>query len=129
MLHLPHLYVGPSKRGGRGVFTSRAVEKASIVELAPALVLSAEDREIIHQTRLHDYYFLWGGEGAAIALGYGSLYNHSAAPNVEYELDYDFDQIRFTTLRAVEPGEELLIDYLAGGGEELWFRPHAPGKD
>ena len=129
MLHLPHLYVGPSKLGGRGVFTSRAVEKGSVVELAPALVLSPEDRRAIHGTRLHDYYFLWDGEGAAIALGYGSLYNHSASPNLEYDIDYEFQQIRFVTLRPVEAGEELLIDYLAGGGEELWFSPEGSAGD
>ena len=123
MLHLPHLYVGPSKLGGRGVFTSQAIERGSVVELAPALILAADDRAAIHQTRLHDYYFLWNGEGAAIALGYGSLYNHSATPNLEYEMDYDFDQIRFSTIRPIAAGEELLIDYLSGGGEQLWFDP------
>ena len=129
MLHLPHLYVGRSKLGGRGVFTSLAIEEACVVELAPALILSPDDRRVIHQTHLHDYYFLWDGEGAAIALGYGSLYNHSATPNLEYEMDYDFEQIRFSTTRAVEEGEELLIDYLAGGGEQLWFSATRLGRD
>ena len=122
MLSVPHLYVGPSVLGGRGVFTAAAIPAGSIVELAPVIVVSAADRAVLHTTHLHDYYFEWAGDGAAIALGYGSLYNHAEAANLDYELDYDFEQIRFTALRDVGPGEELLIDYAAGGGREaLWF--------
>ena len=122
MLHFPHLYVGPSPLGGRGVFTAAEIPTGSIVELAPVILLSAADRTAVHKTHLHDYYFQWAGDGAAIALGYGSLYNHAEAANLEYELDYDFDQIRFTALRDIAASEELLIDYAAGGGRAaLWF--------
>ena len=122
MLHLPSLYLKPSARGGRGVFTSAEIVAGSIVELAPVIELTEEERKIIHATHLHDYYFLWDGAGAALALGYGSLYNHARAANVEYELDYDFGQIRFTAARDITAGEELLIDYMAGDEREgLWF--------
>ncbi len=122
MLHLPSLYLKPSARGGRGVFTSGAIPAESIVELAPVIELSEQDRQVIHATHLHDYYFLWDGAGAAIALGYGSLYNHAKEANLNYELDYDFGQIRFTAARDIVPGEELLINYMAGDEREgLWF--------
>ena len=121
MLHLPSLYVRPSPLGGRGIFTSALIPASGIVELAPVIELTAADRERIHATGLHDYYFIWGA-GAAIALGYGSLYNHSPSPNLDYELDYDFGQIRFSALRDIAAGEELLIDYKAGDEREgLWF--------
>ena len=124
MTHHPDLYLKPSPLGGRGVFTSSPIEADSIVELSPVIVLSETDRNLIHTTHLHDYYFLWDGEGAAIALGYGSLYNHSAAHNLDYELDYDFEQIRFKSLRDIAAGEELLIDYRSGDDREgLWFAP------
>ncbi|NJB86132.1 SET domain-containing protein [Lewinella marina] len=121
MLHLPFLYIRPSPLGGRGVFTAEAIAAGTVVELAPVVVLSAEDRQAIHATGLHDYYFVWDGEGAAIALGYGSLYNHSTTPNLDFEMDYDFDQIRFTARMPIAAGQELLIDYVVGGGEEVWF--------
>ena len=122
MLHLPFLYIKPSPRGGRGVFTSEAITAGSIVELAPVIELTEEDRRAIHATHLHDYYFLWDEAGAAIALGYGSLYNHAGEANLDYELDYDFEQIRFTAARDIAAGEELLIDYMAGDEREgLWF--------
>ena len=121
MLHLPFIYVRPSPLGGRGVFTAEPIPRGTTIELAPAIVLSAADRERIHASALHDYYFLWAGDGAAIALGYGSLYNHSTAANTSYDMDYDVEQIRFVASRDIQAGEELLIDYLVGGGEELWF--------
>ncbi|MBB4079354.1 SET domain-containing protein [Lewinella aquimaris] len=124
MTHLPFLYLKPSERGGRGVFTAENIGEGTIVEFAPVIVLSAEERKVIHRTGLHDYYFVWEGEGAALALGYGSLYNHSSTPNLDYEMDYDFHQIRFSALRDIDAGEELLINYMAGDEREgLWFEP------
>ena len=123
MTQLPGLYLKPSPLGGRGVYTANAIPAGSVVELAPVIVLSPADRIRIHATSLHDYYFVWDGEGAALALGFGSLYNHAEAPNLDYEMDYDFEQVRFTARHAIGAGEELLIDYRAGDGEErLWFR-------
>lgn len=122
MTHLPFLYLRPSKLGGRGVFTSAAIEEDSVVELAPVIVIPEQERARVHETVLHDYYFLWDGGGAALALGYGSLYNHAVTPNLDYALDYDFEQIKFTALRPIKAGEELLIDYMAGDDREgLWF--------
>lgn len=122
MTQVPFLYLKPSALGGRGVFTAREIPRGSLVELAPVIVLDRVDRQAIHDTHLHDYYFVWEGESAAIALGYGSLYNHSGAPNLDFEMDYDFRQIRFTTLRDIVAGEELCIDYTSGDDrEELWF--------
>ena len=121
MHHLPFIYVRPSRLGGRGVFTAQAIEKDTLVELAPVVVLPAADREVIHRTCLHDYYFLWDTDGAAIALGYGSLYNHGAPANLTFSMDYEFHQISFRATRDIEAGEELLIDYREGGGEPLWF--------
>jgi len=122
MLSLPHLYVAPSDLGGRGVFTAREIPAGTIIELAHVVLLSADDRTVIHETHLHDYYFQWDGDRAAIALGLGSLYNHADAANAAFELDYDFEQIRFTALMDIAAGSEITIDYRLGDPEmELWF--------
>ncbi|MEL7159317.1 MAG: SET domain-containing protein-lysine N-methyltransferase [Bacteroidota bacterium] len=122
MLALPHLYVAPSPRGGRGVFTSQTIAAAAVIELSPVILLSAADRRIIHQTHLHDYYFQWDGDRAAIALGLGSLYNHAEEANARFDLDYDFGQIRFAARRDIAAGEEITTDYRAGKPEmKLWF--------
>ena len=124
MNQLPGLFLNDSPRGGRGVFTSRPIPAGSVIELAPVIVLSPGDRRRIHDTHLHDYYFLWDNDGAAIALGYGSLYNHSPTPNAEFTLDYEFAQIRFTALRDLAAGEEIVTDYTSGQERaELWFLP------
>ena len=119
---LPHLYVAPSERGGRGVFTAAELAAGDVIELAQVILLSAADRQVIHATHLHDYYFQWDGDGAAIALGHGSIYNHDDDANAVFALDYEFEQIRFAALRAIAPGEEITINYRDGDrGMELWF--------
>ena len=37
----------------------------------------AAERPLLDETNLYNYYFTWQDQAAAIALGYGSLYNHS----------------------------------------------------
>lgn len=122
MSSLPFLYLAPSPRGGRGVFTSEEIPTGTTIELSPVILLSAEDRKVIHTTHLHDYYFQWDGDRAAIALGYGSLYNHSDGANAEFELDYDFDQIRFVARKDIPAGTEITTNYRTGDpGMKLWF--------
>lgn len=122
MLALPHLYVAPSTLGGRGVFTSQEIPADSIIELAPIILLPTKDCKLLDQTRLHDYYFQWDGDRAAIALGLGSLYNHSELANAAFEMVYGFEQIRFSALRLISSGEEITTDYRSGAPKmQLWF--------
>jgi SET domain-containing protein len=122
MSSLPFLYLAPSPLGGRGVFTGAEIPSGTSIELAPVILLSAEDRKAIHETHLHDYYFQWDGDRAAIALGYGSLYNHSDSANAEFELDYDFDQIRFLAIQDIPAGTEITTNYRTGDPNmKLWF--------
>lgn len=122
MSSLPFLYLAPSPLGGRGVFTGAKIPAGTTIELAPVILLSAKDRKVIHETHLHDYYFQWDGDRAAIALGFGSLYNHSDDANAEFELDYDFEQIRFQALQDIAAGAEITTDYRTGDPEmKLWF--------
>lgn len=99
--------------GGRGVFTGEVVEAGALIEICPVIVLSEKELPIIHGTALHDYYFLWGEDQkrCAIALGYGSLYNHSYQPNAKYLLDYDHQTIDFYAIEKIEPGREILVNY------------------
>lgn len=87
MNRLSFIYIAESPLGGRGVFTTEFIPVGTLIEIAPVIVLAEQDLKLIHDhTILHDYYFLWtdDGKSAAIALGYGSLYNHSYMPNAEY---------------------------------------------
>jgi len=106
------------------VFTGAEIPAGAIIELAPVILLSAEDRAAINETHLHDYYFQWDGDRAAIALGLGSLYNHHEAANASFELDYEFKQIRFVASRTIQSGEEITTNYRSGAPDmKLWFKP------
>lgn len=120
---IPSLYVATSPRGGRGVFTAEPIEAGSLIEVCPVIVLPEKDVPLIHQTYLHDYYFLWGQTGCAIALGFGSLYNHASLPNAEYEMDFDNQTIDIYCLHPIASGEEITICYTDGEDERttLWF--------
>lgn len=122
---LPILYLAPSSGRGRGVFTQEAIAKGTVIEIAPVIVLSAQDRTFIDQTKLHDYIFVWGEEGdrCAMALGYVPMYNHSAPSNCEYEMEWESELIRVKTVRNIEPGEELFINYQGdwNADDPVWF--------
>jgi SET domain-containing protein len=123
--HIPGLYIGQSAERGRGVFTAEPVAPGDIIEICHVIVFPPEDLDKIHATHLHDYYFLWGDkmDHGAIALGYGSLYNHAQEPNAEYELDLEDEVITIICLKAIQPGEEVTIDYQPDPDYKgkLWF--------
>lgn len=110
---------------GRGVFTSEALKARTIVEVAPVIVMNQNDRELLDQTLLHDYIFEWGDTPAqcCMALGYVPLYNHSFSSNCEYEMEYENELIKVKTVRKIEKGEELFINYNGTHNNKapLWF--------
>lgn len=96
------------KGKGRGVFARRPIAAGAVIERVPVLVLPYGEDE--WESALAPYYFAWGRGTVALALGYGSLYNHSYRPNARYD---DIGQLTkvFTTLRDIEPGEEITVNY------------------
>ena len=125
MQRIPSLYVAPSPLGGRGVFTAEDITSGSIIEICPVIVLPKAQTALLDQTVLYDYYFLWGKQEDeyAIALGYGSLYNHSYTPNAEYRADFERNDLHFYALTAVTAGSELTVNYNGNPDEEraVWF--------
>ena len=123
---LPGLYLLETNKG-RAVYTTEVIPKGSIIELCPVIKLNPKDTALIHQTALHDFYFLWDEleKTSAIALGYGSLYNHSADPNALFELILNEQEIRFIALHDISSNSEITINYLAKEIKEykLWFTP------
>ncbi len=121
----PCLYIAGSGNKGRGVFTADSIEKGSIVEIAPVLVMDARERELLDQTALYNYIFEWGEEGCLCCLAFGwlSLYNHSYESNCEYDMDYATDTISVKTVRFIKAGEELFINYNGTWNDkkQLWF--------
>jgi len=98
---------------GRGVVAQRPFEPGQTIERCPVLVIPADEVPLVRQTRLGSYYFEWGDDcrQGAIALGYGSLYNHSYTPNARYEFREDEACLEFVATRTIAPGEEITINY------------------
>jgi hypothetical protein len=97
---------------GRGVFAGRDFGAGELIEVCPVLVLPP-GAEAAGLGGLRAYVFLWGqaGDRLALALGYGSLYNHSPHPNAEFVPRHARGEIAFRTLCCLAAGEQILIDY------------------
>lgn len=120
------LYINEVKQKGRGVFCKTDLEADKIIEVAPVIVMSDEDRKLLDHTLLHDYIFEWTPEGAkmcCMALGWVPIYNHSYQSNCEYFMNYEDQTIFIKTVRAIKAGEELTINYNGDWNDaaKLWF--------
>lgn len=123
----PGLYIIPHEIKKRCLACAEFIPKGELIELCPVIVLSPKDTELVHKTKLHDYYFVWDLEtkSSAIALGFGSLYNHSDTPNAEFELMIADEMIRIYAIADIPAGEEICLDYMGLKDTEatLWFDP------
>ena len=119
------VFVARSKAMGRGVYTNRSLEKDTIIEIAPVIVMSAMDRKLLDKTLLHDYIFEWGPkhDECALALGWISVYNHSYSSNAEYFMDFDSSMMMIKTVHEIPAGEEITINYNGEWNDEkkVWF--------
>jgi len=118
---------------GRGVFARIELGEGELVESCPVVTLpDKKDRGRLRKTGLVNYYFLWGNERdhAAICLGFGSLYNHSYEPNCYYIKRINAEQMDFYTLRTIEKGEELTVNYngVPSDTKTLWIRAIPPAN-
>src|SRR5690348_2259732 len=96
--------IGSSSGRGRGVFAARRFEPGETIEICPVIPLSEADARALDRTGLYDYYFGWGtdGKAAAIALGYGSLYNHSPSANASHRKHHADGIISITAVQCIE---------------------------
>ena len=114
---------GNTEGKGRGVFAQTPFIKGEIIERAPVIVIPKEQVEFIDKTVLFNYYYSWSEGQIAIALGFGSLYNHSYHPNCFYVRKIEDKIIEYIAHRDIEVGEEITTNY---NGEvdncaPLWF--------
>ncbi len=110
---------------GRGVFTSEKINAGTVIEISPVIVMTREERKLLDQTTLHDYIFEWGDikDQCCMALGYVPVYNHSHQSNCEYEMNFESHQISIKTIRKINAGEELFINYNGDWNNDktVWF--------
>ena len=124
-MRLECLHIAAAEKKGRGVFTADIIPADTIIEVAPVIVMSLEERKLLDQTLLHDYIFLWGDkeDKCAMALGWIPVYNHSYQSNCEYFMNFDEETMFIKTVRNINANEELTINYSGdwNDGTPVWF--------
>lgn len=120
------IYVAQSKivPKERGVFAKAFIKKGTIIEVCPILSISTHDTAEISEESLVTYMFYFGKkkEKSLIALGFGSLYNHSPKNNAIYQIEPKEKIITFIAAKDIKKDEEIAINY-SGNNEKLplWF--------
>ena len=122
---LTGLFMAESPEKGRGIFTNELILANTIIEISPVIVMPAADRILLDKTLLHDYIFEWGTDETqcCMALGFVPIYNHSYESNCEYFMDYSTETIMLKTVKNIEAGEEVFINYNGDFNDTtaLWF--------
>ena len=118
------LYIAKSPITGAewGVFTDSFIPKGTVIEIARTLKLN-NNHLFQNKNILNDYIFKLDEYNSLISLGFGSLYNHSENPHVNYHVTDGL--IRYTTIRDIFANEEIFVSY----GDNWWQnRKIKPGK-
>ena len=116
---------------GRGVFASKDIKKGELIEECPVLELIGEAEKLKKMgSELYSYYFLWPKmPDSVIALGYGSIYNHSYNPNATYKKNIEEKSIDFIAIQDIKKDEEITVNYNFGNPDdksELWIKSIKP---
>ncbi|WP_318617107.1 SET domain-containing protein [Sporosarcina sp. YIM B06819] len=110
---------------GRGIYATRDIKAGELIEVSPVLISCKNEWKYLKKTVLFNYCFNWGEnyEHAAIALGFGSLYNHSYTPNATFNNNLNNLSIEFYAHKDIKNGEEITINYNenADDNSPLWF--------
>lgn len=111
---------------GRGLFSCALIPPGTLIHEAPCIrVVQKEYDNFMRFTVLEHYLFNATNGDKLLALGYGSLFNHSRCPNVDYRIDASNLCIRyFAGHRTISMDEELCISY----GGNLWFDDASTGS-
>lgn len=112
-----------TEKYGRGIFASRKIKKDEFIEEAPVIVIPKTEWKLMRGTILLNYVFRWRGD-KALALGYGSLYNHSYNPNAKFIINFKNQSIDFFARGDIQEGDEITVNYNGDPNDQspLWFQ-------
>ena len=92
---------------GRGVYAQIEIPKDSVIEICQLLFVDLKN--VPHE--LEGYVYEYKKNVAAVALGNGSLYNHSNKANASFSFDRKKQLLIITAKRKIHVGEEITINY------------------
>ena len=104
--------VGNESENGRGVFALVDFKEGDIIEAAPVLNITVAERKLLEKTIFAYYMYPWRStRSGALALGYGSIYNHSFDPNADWKQNFKTNNMVYQALRPIKKGEEITVNY------------------
>lgn len=127
------VYIRQSRilNAGRGVYARRDIKKDEIIETCPVIEAPKHDMSNLRESILVTYFFYFGKnkERLAIALGFGSIYNHTHKPNATYKIKHAEKTIDFIALSDINKDDEITVNYNYGNPKDknpLWFEVGQP---
>lgn len=118
---LPRFYIRPCGDKGLGVFAAQNYTRDDVIECCRLITFTEQECGLIATTNLNNYLFDYGELGGAIALGNGSLYNHSSTPNAEAKREGQW--LIFRAIKSIQRGDEITHDYQWPTSEQPdWYR-------
>jgi len=79
----------------------------------------------LEKTLLNYYVYPWRStRGAAIALGFGSIYNHSYSPNADWKQNFRTKCMVYRAVKNIKKGQEITVNYNGEPDDETpidWF--------
>jgi len=103
---------------GRGVFAKEAISLGGVIEICPVIEVPLSDSSNDDEKGLLTNYFFYFGDGLAMVLGYGSLYNHSYQPNATYVKKPAEGIVEFKAIADISAGEEITVNYNNGDPDD-----------
>lgn len=92
---------------GRGVFALQPIRKGEVVEVCELILIDLDQV----QADLEGYVYQYSKTKAAVALGNGSLFNHSDSSNCIFYFNFRKKQLIVEACKDIEVGQELTINY------------------
>lgn len=122
------IYIKDSEiaKNERGVFAFQKIKKNELIERCPIIKIEEEDPSNSKSGILITYFFYFDEDkkGQAIALGFGSIYNHTRNPNAVYNINQKEEIIDFIALKNIEQNEEITVNYNWANQNDktpMWF--------
>lgn len=92
---------------GRGVYAKEKAKKANLIEVCHLILMKNK----VIPNELEGYVFEYDKTHSALALGNGSLYNHSDDANAWVEMEDETLYLYIYAKRKIKKGEEITINY------------------
>lgn len=97
---------------GRGVFALKDFKEGDIIENAPVLIFTPKERKHLEKTLLNYYIYPWRStRGASLALGFGSIFNHSFSPNADWKQNFKTQNMVYRAIKNIKKGDEITVNY------------------